>query len=195
MGVQLNLSDNLYQKGKNSHFNLWQTLKEDWIAHGSDWTKPGFRAVAVHRFGVWRTKVKSKFLQIPLKIIYGMLYRKIRNSYGIELFYTTHLGRRVVIQHQGGIVIHAHASIGDDCMIRQGVTLGMRYPERPMDAPKLGRNVEVGSGAAILGNVTIGDNATIGANAVVLQDVPRGATAVGIPAKIISSQISTIPFH
>ncbi len=186
MGVEINFSGDSYQNKTNVYFRLWEILKEDWIAHGCDWTKPGFRAVAVHRFGVWRKTIKSKFLQIPFNIIYGFLYRKIRNSYGIELFYTTNLGRRVVIQHQGGIVIHAQASIGDDCTIRQGVTLGMRYPEQPMDAPKLCRNVDVGSGAAILGDVTIGDNARIGANAVVLQDVPSGATAVGIPAKIIS---------
>ena len=157
MGVEIIFSGNPYQNKTNVHFRLWEILKEDWIAHGCDWTKPGFRAVAVHRFGVWRKTIKSKLLQIPFNIIYGILYRKIRNSYGIELFYTTNLGRRVVIQHQGGIVIHAQASIGDDSRIRQGVTLGMRYPEEPMDAPKLGRNVDVGSGAAILGNVIIGD--------------------------------------
>ncbi|PLZ27202.1 serine acetyltransferase, partial [Fischerella thermalis WC559] len=60
-----------------------------------------------------------------------------------------------------------------------------RYPDRPYDAPRLGKGVEVGAGAKILGNVTIGDYARIGANAVVLCDVPAGATAVGIPAKII----------
>jgi serine O-acetyltransferase len=65
----------------------------------------------------------------------------------------------------------------------------MRYLDRPMDAPKLGKRVDVGAGAQILGNVTIGDNASIGANAVVLCDVPAGATAVGIPAKIISSKV------
>jgi serine O-acetyltransferase len=174
---------------KASAFGLWQQIKEDWIAHGRDWTKPGFRAVAIHRFGVWRKKIKPKLLQAPFSLLYGMLYRKVRNTYGIELPYTVQLGRRVVIQHQGAIVIHSHCCVGDDCIIRQGVTLGMRYLDRPMDAPKLGKRVDVGAGAQILGNVTIGDNASIGANAVVLCDVPAGATAVGIPAKIISSKV------
>ena len=168
---------------------LWQQIKEDWIAHGQDWTKPGFRAVAVHRFGVWRMTLKPLFLRAPFSILYRALFRKIRNSYGIELPYSTQLGRRVIIEHQSAIVIHGDCVIGDDCIIRQGVTLGNRYVDRPFDAPKLGRRVNVGAGAKIFGNVTIGDDANIGANAVVLCDVPAGATAVGIPAKIIPPKL------
>lgn len=164
---------------------FWQQLKEDWIAHGRDWTKPGFRAVAVQRFGVWRMKLEPKLLRAPFSVLYRALYRKIRNTYGIDLPYTVELGRRVIIEHQGAIVIHGHCSIGDDSIIRQGVTLGNRYLERPFDAPKLGDRVNVGAGAKILGNVTIGDDANIGANAVVLSDIPPGKTAVGVPAKII----------
>ncbi len=165
---------------------LWQQIKEDWIAHGRDWTRPGFRAVAVHRFGVWRMKIKPLLLRAPFSILYRALFRKVRNTYGIELPYTVQLGRRVIIEHQSAIVIHGDCVIGDDCIIRQGVTMGNRYLDRPFDAPKLGKRVNVGAGAKIFGNVTIGDGANIGANAVVLCDVPAGATAVGIPAKIIS---------
>ena len=172
----------------DNELGLWQQIKEDWVAHGRDWTKPGFRAVAVQRFGVWRMKVEPKLLRGPLSILYRMLYRKIRNTYGIDLPYTVKLGRRAIVEHQGAIVIHGYCSIGDDCVIRQGVTLGNRYLERPLEAPKLGVRVNVGAGAKILGNLTIGDNANIGANAVVLSDIPPGQTAVGIPAKIINSK-------
>ncbi|AFZ02572.1 serine O-acetyltransferase [Calothrix sp. PCC 6303] len=164
---------------------LWQQIQEDWIAHGRDWTKPGFRAVAIHRFGVWRMQVQPKLLRAPLSILYRMLYRKVRNTYGIELPYTVELGRRVIIEHQGAIVIHGYCRIGNDCILRQGVTLGNRYLERPLEAPQLGERVNVGAGAKIFGNVQIGDDANIGANAVVLSDVPNMATAVGIPAKIL----------
>jgi serine O-acetyltransferase len=164
---------------------LWQQIQEDWIAHGRDWTKPGFRAVAVHRFGNWRMTIQSKWLRAPFTLIYQALFRKVRNTYGIELPYTVRLGRRVVIEHQGDIVIHGYCAIGDDSIIRQGVTLGNRYLEKPLEAPQLGIRVNVGAGAKIFGNVTIGDGAAIGANAVVLQDIPAGATAVGIPAKIV----------
>lgn len=171
---------------ENVPLRLWQQIKEDWEAHGRDWTKPGFRAVAVQRFGVWRMTLQPKLLRGPFSILYRALYRKIRNVYGIDLPYTVKLGRRVVIEHQGAIVIHGCCFIGDDSIIRQGVTLGNRYLERPFEAPKLGDRVNVGAGAKILGNVTIGDGVNIGANAVVLSDIPPGMTAVGIPAKIIS---------
>jgi serine O-acetyltransferase len=165
--------------------SFWQQIREDWEAHGRDWTKPGFRAVAVHRFGVWRMQIEPKLLRAPLSLLYRSLYRKIRNGYGIDLPYTVKLGRRVVIEHQNGIIIHGYSVIGDDSIIRQGVTLGNRYLDRPFDAPKLGARVNVGAGAKILGNVTIGDDASVGANAVVLSDIPAGQTAVGIPAKIL----------
>jgi serine O-acetyltransferase len=176
------------EQSETLHLSLWQQIQEDWEAHGRDWTKPGFRAVAVYRFGVWRMKVQPKLLRAPLSVLYGMLYRKMRNGYGIELPYTTKLGRRVIIEHQGGIVIHGFCEIGDDCIIRQGVTLGNRYLDRPLEAPKLGSRVNVGAGAKILGGVTIEEDATIGANAVVLANVPAGQTAVGIPAKLLKSR-------
>lgn len=168
--------------------SFWQQLKEDWIAHGRDWTKPGFRAVAIQRFGVWRMTLEPLILRAPFSLLYRALFRKVRNTYGIELPFTVKLGRRVVIEHQSGIVIHGECSIGDDCIIRQGVTMGNRYLDRPFDAPKLGSRVNVGAGAKIFGNVTIGDDANIGANAVVLSDIPPGKTAVGIPAKIINTK-------
>jgi serine O-acetyltransferase len=171
--------------------SLWQQIKEDWIAHGRDWTKPGFRAVAVHRFGNWRMTIQAKWLRAPCTLLYQALFRKVRNTYGIELPYTVRLGRRVVIEHQGDIVIHGYCTIGDDSIIRQGVTLGNRYLEKPLEAPQLGARVNVGAGAKIFGNVTIGDGASIGANAVVLQDIPTGATAVGIPARIVKLSPAT----
>jgi len=164
---------------------LLRLIHEDWIAHGRDWTRPGFRAVAVQRFGNWRMNVRPKILRAPFSVLYRALFRRCRNVYGIELPYSVILGRRVVIEHQGAIVIHGNCQIGDDCIIRQGVTLGNKTLERPMDAPILGKRVNVGAGAKILGAVTIGDDATIGANAVVLNDVLAGAVAVGIPARIL----------
>ncbi|NEO12544.1 MULTISPECIES: serine O-acetyltransferase [unclassified Moorena] len=174
-----------YTQPKTDNLGLWQQIKEDWKAHGCDWTKPGFRAVAVQRFGVWRMNIQPKLLRAPFSILYRALYRKVRNTYGIELPYTVKLGRRVIIEHQSGIVIHGNCTIGDDTILRQGVTLGNRYLDRPLDAPILGKSVNVGAGAKIFGKVTIGNGANIGANAVVLSDVPAGATVVGIPAKVI----------
>jgi serine O-acetyltransferase len=89
---------------------LFQQIKEDWIAHKRDWTRPGFRAIATHRFGVWRMTVNPKILRAPLSVVYRWMYRKCRNHYGIELPYTATIGRRVIFEHQHGIVIHGNAS-------------------------------------------------------------------------------------
>src|SRR4051812_45397289 len=140
---------------------LFALIKEDYIAHGRDWTRPGFRAIAAYRFGVWRMTIRSKILRAPFSILYRRWFRKVRNRYGIELPYSAVLGRRVIIEHQSCIVIHGSCMIGDDCIIRQGVTLGNRYLEKPLDAPVLGKSVNIGAGAKILGNVHIGDHAQI----------------------------------
>ncbi|MBC6418084.1 MAG: serine acetyltransferase [Prochloron sp. SP5CPC1] len=129
--------------------------------------------------------IKPKLFRAPFTLLYEAMYRKIRNTYGIELPYTVKLGRRVIMEHQHGIIIHGYSTIGEESIIRQGVTLGNRYVDRPLDAPQLGARVNVGAGAKMLGLVTIGDGASIGANAVVIKDIPEGKTAVGIPAKII----------
>jgi serine O-acetyltransferase len=161
---------------------LLALVKEDWAAHGRDWTRPGFRSMAVYRFGVWRMTVRPKILRAPFSVLYRWMYRRCRNRYGIEIPYSAKIGRRVVIEHQSGIVIHGGCEIGDECVIRQGCTLGNKTLDRPFDAPKLGKRVNVGAGAKILGAVTVGDDATVGANAVVLKNVPPGMIAVGIPA-------------
>jgi serine acetyltransferase len=159
--------------------------RSDWLAHNRDWTLPGLRAVVVCRFGQWRMTIKNSVLRAPMSVLYRILYRRVRNVYGIELPYSVILGRRVIIEHQGGIVVHGSAIIGDDCILRQGVTIGNRYMDSPLDAPTIGLNVNIGAGAKILGKVTIGDNAVIGANAVVLQDVEGNQVAVGVPAIVM----------
>ena len=175
-----------------SHPTLLAQILDDWRNHGRDWTKPGFKAVAVHRFGVWRMTIRSKILRAPFSIVYRMLYRHCRNVYGIELPYSVSLGRGVVVEHQGGIVIHGASIIGDGCIVRQNCTLGVRRLDALADAPCLGRNVQLGAGAVLLGNISIGDNARIGANAVVLEDVPAGALAVGIPARISGGEAAEL---
>jgi serine O-acetyltransferase len=171
--------------------SMLSQIKRDWEAHGKDWTKPGFRAVAVHRFGNWRTEIDSRVLRAPLTLAYRSMYRHCRNHYGIELPYSVQLGDQVVFEHQGGVVIHGDAVIGDRCILRQGVTLGIKNTSEPHKAPVLAHGVDVGAGAVILGAVHVGEGACIGANAVVLQDVPAGAVAVGVPAQVKTKATST----
>src|SRR4051812_15953897 len=102
---------------------------------------------------------------------------------GCEIPLNGDIGGGLIMPHPQGVVIHPDAKVGPNCLIFQQVTIGIGG-RRP-GAPVIGGHVDIGAGAKILGGVTIGDHAKIGANAVVLTDVPPGATAVGIPARII----------
>ncbi len=102
---------------------------------------------------------------------------------GADMPLNSEIGGGLLIPHPNGIVIHPDARVGVNCLIFQQVTLG--HGGRKPGAPTVGGHVDIGAGAKILGGVTIGDHAKIGANAVVLCDVPEGATAVGVPARIL----------
>lgn len=108
---------------------------------------------------------------------------------GIEIRPSARIGQNLTISHGVGVVIGETAEVGNDVCLMQGVTLGIRSPDdrgKPgRQHPLLGDRVFVGPGAALLGPITVGDDARIGANAVVLKDVPPGALAVGVPARIL----------
>ncbi len=106
---------------------------------------------------------------------------------GIEIHPGAQLGRRVFIDHGMGVVIGETTIVGDDCTLYQGVTLGGTSLSPGKRHPTLEAGVVVGAGAKVLGPITIGMDAKIGSNAVVVSSVPASATAVGIPAKILSS--------
>lgn len=177
--------------GNPPGISFWALVREDLSVHDGDWTVPGFRVLFVHRFGNWRMGVQSIALRAPLSLLYRRMSRRVRNKYGIEVDFSTRVGRRVQIHHQSGIVINGYCEIGDDCIIRHNVTMGIRSLDDMTGAPTLGRGVDVGVGAVILGRITVGDGAHIGANAVVLKDVPAGAVAVGVPARIIERTTDT----
>jgi serine O-acetyltransferase len=168
----------------NTFRGMRQLIAEDLATHGGDKTRPGFKTLKAYRFGVWRMNVPQPF-RAPLSLWYRRQFRHCRDVYGIELPYAATVGRRLTIEHQHGIVVHGECVIGDDCFIRQGVTLGNKSLDKPFDAPVLGNGVNVGAGAKVLGKVTLGDRAQVGANAVVVKDVSAGTTVVGIPAKPI----------
>lgn len=165
--------------------DLIQIWREDLKAHRGDLSSPGFHAIALHRFGNYRMNLKRPW-RAPLTLTYNALFVLVRNVYGVEVPYSAKIGRRVVLEHaQGGIVVHGDAEVGDDCYLRQGCTIGNRYLDRAMDAPKIGDGVNIGAGAKVLGNVRIGARASIGANAVVIDDVPAGMTAIGPKAHLL----------
>ncbi len=108
---------------------------------------------------------------------------------GIEIHPAAKIGHRVFFDHAMGVVVGETAEIGDGCTIYQGVTLGgTSLYKGAKRHPTLGRDVVVGAGAKVLGGFDVGDGARIGSNAVVTKPVPKGATAIGNPARIIESQ-------
>lgn len=162
---------------------MFKLIREDYAAHQRDPWRQGVWVMVVYRFGQWRYRVRPAWLRRPLSLAYKFLKIGAQMATGIDLPCEARVGRRLVIEHFGGIVVSGDAVIGDDVTLRHGVTLGLRRTGVP-GAPVIGNGVDIGAGAKILGPVHIGDGAVIGANAVVLCDVPAGALAVGIPARI-----------
>ena len=148
---------------------------------------PGLHAVWLHRI--------SHFLwSIGLKWIARLLSVLTRFITGIEIHPGAKIGRRVFLDHGLGIVIGETTEIGDDCTIYQGVTLGGTSLYKDIKRhPTIGKDVVVSAGAKVLGGFTVGDGARIGSNAVVLKEIPAGATAVGIPARVLHPDLPKSP--
>jgi len=143
---------------------------------------PGLHALILHRWAhaCWNQGFKwlGRFIS-----------HCARGLTGIEIHPGAKIGERVFFDHAMGVVVGETAEIGDGCTIYQGVTLGgTSLYKGAKRHPTLGKNVVVSAGAKVLGGFEVGDNAKIGSNAVVIKPVPAGATAVGIPARIIPSK-------
>jgi serine O-acetyltransferase len=142
---------------------------------------PGFHATLFHRVAhcLWGAR---------LRWLARFTSHVSRWLTGIEIHPGATIGRRFFIDHGMGVVIGETAEIGDDCTLYHGVTLGGTSWNKGKRHPTLEKGVVVGAGAKILGPITIGEGARIGSNAVVVKEVPAGATAIGIPARIIEAE-------
>jgi len=163
----------------------FKNLRQDLKTYRGDWSCQGFWVMIVYRFGCWRYTIKSALIRKPFSLLYKVLYKFIQVITCIELPCEVAVGKNFRIDHFGGIIISGFASFGDNCVIRDGVTVGLRRVDDPV-APQIGNSVDIGTGAKVLGGITVGDNVVIGANAVVLEDVPSNSIAVGVPARIKS---------
>ncbi|WP_292388987.1 serine O-acetyltransferase [Methanosarcina sp. UBA5] len=144
---------------------------------------PGLHAVWVHRISHSLWNRHFYFLARLLSHISRMLT-------GIEIHPGAKLGRRVFIDHGSGVVIGETAEVGDDVLIYMGVVLGGTALEKTKRHPTIENDVVIGSGASVLGPITVGRGAKIGAGSVVIRPVPAGATVVGVPAKIAEPEPS-----
>lgn len=146
---------------------------------------PGLHALVLHRRAHWCWTNDWRWLARVISNV-------SRFFTGIEIHPGAVIGRRVFIDHGLGVVIGETAEVGDECTIYQGVTLGgTKLFKGSKRHPTLGRGVVIGAGAKVLGGFTVGDGASVGSNAVLMQPVPAGGTAVGIPARIVMRSADT----
>jgi serine O-acetyltransferase len=139
---------------------------------------PGVHAIWGHRISHWLWARGAKVAARTLGEITRILT-------GVDIHPGATIGKGLFIDHATGVVIGETAEVGDDCTLYHGVTLGGTTWNRGKRHPTLGNGVVIGAGAKLLGPIAVGDRARIGSNAVVVKDVPPGATALGIPARII----------
>lgn len=166
-----------------------RAIKQEDPAAKSSWEVllcyPGLHAVMLHRVANWfyrkRWFVTARFVSQFSRFLTG-----------IEIHPGATIGRRLFIDHGMGVVIGETAEIGDDVLLYQGVTIGGTGSQGGKRHPTLKNRVVVGTGASVLGNITLEDDVKVGAGSVVVHAVPAGATVVGIPGKIVRSRGNAI---
>jgi serine O-acetyltransferase len=169
---------------------MFENIRSDFRAHDRNWGAQGFWVMIVYRFGRWRYGVRPPILRKLLSFAYKFFYKMIQIVTGIEFPCEVIVGNNFTIDHFGGIIVSGYATFGDNCRIRNGVTIGLRRIDEKA-APAIGNNVDIGAGAKLLGPIKVGDNVIIGANAVVICDVPSNSVAVGVPATIKPRSINS----
>ena len=162
---------------------MFEDFKEDWATYHGNIGNRGLWAMATYRFGQWRYTIKSPLLRKPFSLLYKVLKVFSEMVTSVELPCEAVVGKRLVIEHAFNIVVSGDAVLGDDVILRNGVTIGLRH-RLQRGSPVIGHRCDIGAGAKLLGPIRIGDDVAIGANAVVITDVPSNSIAIGVPARI-----------
>jgi serine O-acetyltransferase len=149
----------------------------------------GVWAIAVYRFGHWVHTAAPRPVAAPLKLPYLVAQKLIEITTGIRIPARATIGPGLYVGHFGTIILHADTVMGAGCSVTSGVTIGVVGNGR-QGVPRIGDRVAIGTGAKLLGPITVGDGALIGANAVVVDDVPAGATVIGVPARVHEKRAS-----
>jgi serine O-acetyltransferase len=151
-----------------------------------NWVEVVFCYPGLH--AIWLQRVSNFFWQTSLKTLARIISHAGRFLTGVDIHPAAKIGRRFFIDHGMGVVIGETTEIGNDVLLYQGVVLGGVSHERTKRHPTIGNRVVIGAGATLLGPINIGEGAKIGAGSVVINDVPKGATVVGVPGRTILPQ-------
>lgn len=179
--------------------SIWRLIGADLCRYGSgvsftSFSKhylatPGFKytfwmrlsAYLKHQHWLWRP---GYYLCRWILHCYGL-------RYGISIPYNTKIGPGLYIGHYGGIVINDKVVVGRNCNINHGITIGEKYGRKNSGIPVIGDQVYLGPGCVVIGGISLGNNVAVGANAVVVESIPDFGVAIGIPARMISTNGST----
>ena len=146
---------------------------------------PGFRVSFWYRLVRWLKSRRMLRFVAPLAMFMFMHYRHVS---GVQLNVGAEIGPGLYIPHFGGIVVNPRARIGKNCYLSHNVLIGKVHAGPKKGVPRIGDNVFIGTGAALVGDIDIGDNAAIGINSVVTDDVPSGVFVAGAPAKVVANK-------
>jgi serine O-acetyltransferase len=166
-----------------SQWRAWRADLARFRKHGySGWGSEGFWALSVYRMQRVLKAAKPRVLWLPARAIVALVRKVLVMVTHISLHPDAEIGAGTLIPHVGCIQVFPLARVGVDCAIHQICTIGAG--SRP-GGPRIGDHVYLGCHVCVLGPVTVGDGAVIGAGAVVVSDIPAGATAVGVPARVV----------
>jgi len=167
----------------------WRALQADFARfrmHGySGWGSEGFWGLALFRLQKCARRGQPSWLWMPLRVALAIVKKPFTMITGIDLHPDAEIGPGLLIPHGSEIRVRAGTKIGADCALHHVCTIGAG-PQ--IGVANIGDHVLISCHSSIIGAVTIGDNATVAANSLVIADVPAGATAVGVPARILPGE-------
>lgn len=170
---------------------MFEKFRSDFRRHGSRVTEPGTWVMAVYRFGRWKNKLPKPARWVAHKV-YRLGFLATNVTCGCHVADTVEFGEAPHLIHAKDILIHPKVKLGDRVGLMHNVSLATTV-DRP-GVPSIGNDVFIGTGAVLIGPVKIGDGARIAPNSLVLNDVPAGATAIGVPARIVRApKLKAVP--
>jgi serine O-acetyltransferase len=152
-------------------------------------------AFAESWLAIWLFRAKKRLRRHRTPVLPGALDMLSRVLFGVQIGNQVEIGPGFMITH-GNVVIDGRVRIGRNCQVNPWVTIGLSNSRKlgfSVEGPTIGDSVRIGTGAKLIGPISIGDGARIGANAVVVRDVPAGATVVGVPARVVGDEPAPAP--